>query len=526
MSRMFSGTIYGTPCVKITQDDADNPWATPDTDVHKFLFNSNYQELGYITKKATHFFDNTGIVFGTPAAVNHTYYPAGSDSTNALWCRSAHVVSGVRHVTYVVYLDRLGFNPNAHQFIALNNHSMPDYVWRNAWRRAWENYPRSTDNYVSSMRQIISSTGTSRPWIFSEFDASTDEWSWWPHNAVGEGLPIMNVRTESSAFVANNSPEFVIYELDLPFNNDPYPAVVGTPTPDQLVFRFAPDMARIAKPGFDVRTATPEQCIIHEDRIPLKLARSGYFTIGPGGAIVTIDMRGDYGNDVLVDYQVEQIGDGMFIPPIPRGDGNNEFLVEYRIDGPNLIFRNSGVHTMGVRFFVMAENSNSHSVGAGRIIERGDGYLAICKPETDGTQLADRMLDTRFQVMPIIDQGYVPWSAMVSSDAPKRGSRMHLASWTNSGFKPYVIAKKHARSRTDPNKHRFFPMFSKAIEYYGYAYSADTTFMCELTDSWAKFYCHDGGVEDAYRGATPATTFSQWEALGFRYYIFAVPASL
>lgn len=288
-------------------------------------------------------------------------------------------------------------------------------------------------------------------------------------------------------------------------------------------------MARIAKPGFDVRTATPEQCIIHESKIPLKLARSGYFTIGASGATVTVDLRGDYGNDVLVDYQVEQIGDAMFVPPYPTGDGNNEFLVEYKIDGTDLIFRNSGPHEMGVRFFVMAENGLPQSVGSGRVFERGDGYVAICKPGTDGTRLVDRIYDTRFQAMPIIAQAYVPIASAVASDASYKGTKMHVASWSNPGFKPYVVAKKHAVSKSNPNLQRFFPLFSKGMSFANYC-SVDTSFMFRLTDTQAKFYFSNGEAvrfEDSYRPSGGyATTASAWNTLGIRYYVFAVPDTL
>lgn len=401
----------------------------------------------------------------------------------------------------------------------------PDYNWSYAWRRDAATYASSTDKALISGRPWPQS----RSWAL--YNSASNTWGLTVNVTTTDTIPLLAVTPASDAEIQENSPGFTIYQLGIPLNSDPYPAVTGVPGDGNVVMRITPTMARLAKPGYNANTATPEQCIFHEEKPPLKMIKSGYFVINGGGATTTIDLGAAYSNDIFVDYQLEKIGDDMFVPPIPRGDTDNQFLVGYQISGNNLIFQNGGADQMGVRFIVFAQDSLGTSTGSAKVLENSGGRFVIRKPGTAGTRLSDIIVDSNFVTMPLVSQGYVPIaSTSVNTTWPKRGTRQFVVSWSNTGFKPYVVAAIHKRYKTDSTINRFQPFYSKALQAVNYSYSVDSSFMCQLTDTDATFYMCNGEIdlyEDAYRtGGSTFVTPSAWDTIGFRYYIFAVPNSL
>ena len=516
---------YG-PVIKVMRDAADHPWTTPNTDWDKFIVNSEVQEIAYGHVGISHTFVPADYSFPTGAFPDVRYWP---NEANWIWRSDARTSGGSAYLFFHFNLENIPDTIlNAFHFLIRDASDWVSLWTRRTYRyNANDWYHQFSRKYWFTPRQQDVDYG-----LGILYDSDTGTWSqWeflvslWPTGVVGND----NSETSgpnSQSYYTTREFKFSYYRLDLPMDGSAYPAVVGTPSPGKKILRCSPSGFRMAKPGFDLDSATTEQLLFSDENVPLKIIRTGTVTLAPL-ATAQVDLGAVYPSSILVDFQVNAQGEALFLPPM-RVSEDDSLDVEYRINGQYLEFRSASSFTVEVRFFVMSADDLEPSVGTAKVLEAVDGGFVLRRPNTAGSRLADVILDTRFPTMPIIAQGWVPFSAMVATDTLRYGTHRAIVSYDAKGYKPYILARLVRRHKTNTNQHIFRDFSAKKPNRYGFLAASSFCALIKSDEVW--FYCSDGTrAEDVYyEGSNPFPTHftTTYEPVGIRYYIFAVPPSV
>ncbi|MGO4831986.1 hypothetical protein AB4144_06755 [Rhizobiaceae sp. 2RAB30] len=555
MTRLFIGWKSGVGgVVKIMANDADNPLTTPNTDWWKFKFNSETAAIGYsetVSPDGSQLLPSNGYTWnaGVGGADVYYYYPAGSTVSTAKWIAMTREFTGRYYLFQNLFPNRLWpvshrtFFPFVMQFTTST--TLTPYMERYTFRR--QNYPSSSDSYV------ISTTATPADRICNYWNGSA--WSWAvvderDSNSVQTGtdaaaslvrsgqvgqafeaIPFSNGPYSNASPWTVNPRTFAAYTVALPVNNVNYPTVApGTPVSGQKMVRIERTLVKMSKPGYNVDTATDDQCIFNSDKLPMKIMKTGVVNIA-AGATLSIPMGRTLAGTTFVDYQTSRVSTQAWVPPLPE-DWSSEIWTQYRFSGTNLVLWNRAALAVWVRYIVMAQDDLAPSVGTAKILDAnfGTGTITLRRPGSAGTRFADTILDSDLTYMPIIANDYLGIGSSTVTDDTRVGNRMWTVTWANPGnaFTPYLMMRLHVRNRANNAIQMYMPPFAKKMEQYS-AYAA-STFIASVEQTRARIYCNNNATapEDARRITPPAYTIDywDWEPIGLRYYVFALPNTL
>lgn len=533
MTRLRMGIKPGVgPVMKVMANDADDPWTTPNTSYEKFLFNSEVDAMPPMTVPL-----KVHVVGANLHEGDFQYIPNQSAAKFMWLYQEPKDGSGKYTLQAIASGTRIFDNQNSFQFVRRNA-----VDWITLWdltaaknldsfgywfRSSKEKYP-----YYQFMPREISGVWDNIGMVeFGLSQVKTDA-----ENPLGRNWlwPVM-VQGQTDAKNDDAGPyagshwtsrdwDFAFYQLPLPINDDPYPAVTGTPIANKKILSIKPGEFKMAKPGYDTDTATAEQLIINSDAAiggsPLRLIRCGSFTIA-AGTTQTIELGFELDPCAFVDYQAQKTGDFLYIPPLTTTD-TDEFDVAYKISGTQILFNNPSSLSLDVRYFVMSEDTLGMSAGSARMIESLGDEIVFRKPNTAGTRFGDVLYSTKQAFMPIVSQGWVPFSSFVASDTYKFGTHMHVVNLANGGWKPYVLAKLKRQLKSNNNVYYYKPWLAKNTQ--DMSYYSDSSFIAKISDSQVKFYCSNGSRKEM--NSTFGDQDGYLNTIGMRYYIFAVPNAL
>lgn len=542
---------YG-PVLKIMADESYDPLTTPNTDHHKFRFNSEVEDIGYTFGRSSDFVltpEHIWDDFNSGNSVAITHHPRGTnDSTCLRQLQVFYNTAGSprrRVVNYRVALDRGEYASLGYRPIFVRSRDRSD--WVSNWVCSRVLYLGNQYRYLSYYKNIMDVTDLTayndtsvsdmglmprhpNPAVSYPDSAIFQNPAWFGPGPVDLPFPEIGLFDARSELPATGNDNIIITEL--PLDNEPYPAVSPTFTADQPCLHLSPTIARMAKPGFDVDTAEYDELIFSESKFPLKCVKAGSFTLA-ASATTNIDIEYPITTRAWVEDQINITGQDLRLPPYPNNN-TAAITVEHRIVGQQLQYRNQSSVSVDVRFFVMSGGDGEPSSGTAPVLEAEDGVVTIRRPGTAGTSEADIILDSRATTLPMVAQGWVTGSQLTAnaSDVARYGTRMHTVNFSNPGsaFKPLVIAMaKYWRGAG----HIWQSFFSKNIEWYNFM--SASTFMATVTDTQVKFYFYPGifaGTGTRYEdivnlgGSNWFDWPEQMELVGFRYYIFAVPATV
>ncbi|MCV0396966.1 MAG: hypothetical protein K5872_08840 [Rhizobiaceae bacterium] len=524
MTRLFAGVKPGVgPVLKVMANNVDDPLTTPNTDYHKYRFNSETAAIGY----GDHVFE--WVIPSTGYS-----WPAGTQTLDI----SSALRVVLRNISTGYFMEPQArfeqLYPKANLFPYVVDRSAN---YRPVHRCFDANYPGTFgDWYQLSQRRLPLGSVFGTLLQRKTLPAGTIQWL--PNSGnyslilpggTGNYTAIGNMYTSGPlpdpGYFSSENMSFDFYYLDLPIDDTPYPAVTGSFAAGKKILRLDPTTAKMAKPGFDVDAASADQLIFDGDKLPMKVVKTGSFTLA-SGATQTIPLGAAYDTGILVDYQVNKVGEDLWVPPWPS-IANEVINVRYRINGTDLQFQNAGPASVVVRYFVMAEDRLAPSVGTAKVVEVGADYALIRRPGSAGTRLRDTIIDTRMSYLPIVAQGWVPFASFVASDFATIGTHMHVVNLSNGGFKPFVVAMLSRSRKDDPNLIDYFLPYGLWIN--NNSYFGDNSFMIRVSDSQIKFYCSDGSrLIQSYRNDQGQYQLinSQHDTVGLRYYVFAIPTSL
>lgn len=326
----------------------------------------------------------------------------------------------------------------------------------------------------------------------------------------------------------------------LPADNTPHPFPPSSG--DIEVFYKYGNAVRLPRPGYSHLDTNLNNFIIHEDLSPAKLIRSGRITI-PAGQTVDIQIPPEIGDNLVIGGTAGPVESGpksdfVTIPQFFASSGQTSILrtVQARFMGDGIIrFREKDGNSAYFAYYVAAENNSSYTSGTGGFLRsHGSGasaYVQMCRPGSgENPSLSDIILDSRWSVMPIIDQGFVPRDDFAS---PGGGVvPQAYVSFSNPGYVPLVFAswvyqglqgRPSTTITTTPGTVGYLLAFTMDLYHDGWTgYSRYTEVQPDLV-------IFNNGVGGSTTGITPNGSIIQtsWYSyfLGVRYYIFAVPQS-
>lgn len=418
MAKMAIGHDIEGPWLKMTSDAYD-PATEPDTNYASFRFNSRYAEVGYFDEAKT-IAGNSGHfdINGNSVAITSTGNPRptapwvsyGSSNMNftVTYGKSTHY-----YWYYNAAANFWGWRETSGQNgkTEYGYPTMADYYFTNA--SGW-NYP----NWWVSINSTI---GGGNEWgsvaSISSYYGSKDLTPYY----FGTRGP-RNSWTVSPVVSPIGGYSCTILVTPLPVDDvTPPPFAEGTPASGKRVISIDNSAIKIARKGFDTRTATDSQLIIGggTPRMPVYMARRITLT---GSQTLNITLPDWVPTDAHLLMQWNVQGQPRQLPSIWVGSSSSgqKFEIRWRILNGVLSIQNLAPYTYDLLFFVTS-SALVDPLG-GPAIRQGiaDGEKFISIVQDDGVIAAD----SRFSYLPIIKSGVVTTGtsgASVSINFPDQG---------------------------------------------------------------------------------------------------------
>lgn len=456
MAKMVIGHDDDGPFLKITSDAFD-PSDESDENYGNFRFNSRHAQMGYF---------DTIVTDTTPTNVSSTEYDQS-------------IFQAPISLTYYNYP------------------SMCDYYLTNG---GW--------NYPNWWRSINRTSGGGNEWgSVASFDVTPRTTGlvgkyWWVRSTQG--------------FLSGYQCKYIISPL--PADNSPLPFAEVTPTTGQRVLSIDESAIKIARRGYDVRTASDSQLIVGgtQNRMPVYMARrTAIFT----GQTLTIPLPSWVPSNAVVLMQWNIQGQARRLPSIWVGSTSSgeKFELRWRIDGSTLTIQNLAPYNYDVVFMVVS-NTVTDPQGGPAIregISAGEKYLRIV--QADGKVAAD----SRWSYAPIIKTGF--------AENFSGSGALFTASTTfpDQGYIPFVwYCFTYRRVRTFASTGNTYVTTNHigprwiTNRYNQQDYKTNSATISR-TSVVFRTYC--GSAYDLYFSKNVTGITNVDTPLYFRYYIFAIP---
>lgn len=506
MARTFIGhDSTGTACLKVTLDSADDPYSTPDADRHKFAYNSKDHKVAEIAGIKPEILTNTGGAWVNAGdGLWHRGQYFNPDQFTYWTSYSAAAFPDLDYACPLVdykYRDSAGKGVDL-QFVSTPSGSFGGYVMIGARPKYLlygtqnpggtsiggndQSYTPTTGySYTTGGYPSDTIVGFYREQIFNQVDI----------HPFGSG----------SAIVWN-----------LPGDNTPLlQAPPETPVPGHKSIEITPTSMKIAKPGYDVATATKQQLAYSAEKRPVKVIASGDILLA-ATATTTYDIGFTVDATVYLDVLYYADGGEIYYPADPS---INYYGAKYYVSGSTIYFENAGV-ACRARFIVIAVDALGPSSGSNKVFrqfeEGGEQVVQLLAPgSADPPKLSDIIMDSRWPTMPILAEGYIP----VTLFAP----HSFTINFDNPGFQPFVkmsIVRNYAGGQiaTQPTVRRLIRNgFSNNMggdSVHARLASSGTQIVINTFPLNPSNFFVSGGFE--YTWVLP-------QVVGVRYYVFGIP---
>lgn len=305
---------------------------------------------------------------------------------------------------------------------------------------------------------------------------------------------------------------------------------------------------RMPRAGKSASSSTLTDFILHENLRPAKIIKAGRITLSGGGP-VDITLPGPKSPNIFVGGQFSEPGQPVTFPYSNLGIGGTSASrrVQWQIlgGGATLRLREKGGNTVDVSYYVVAEDNSSPTSGSASWMRSGvdgdgESYVQIRRPGcAEPPNFADILVDSRWQCMPLVANGFVPKAAFADIGG---GGRQVSVSIPTLGYKPLVLQAW------------WFSYISPNLNGWGYdrwregcvAFLNHPEFAGATGDT-AFITVADGSVTFTSYGPNPNTVgfedfpsvryfkiygpfqsedsaYSEWnQFIGVRYYVFAIP---
>lgn len=497
----------GSGCIKIMKDLADNPYSTADSLRYKFLYNSkNNVQANLVDIQVVN------VLFATGAG--WIFYPAGSNS-------STFTSMGSGYAAGTIWAYKNEYFPSLRYSVPLFDikFKMAGGVVYNQqmtqWQDKFDYYNGQGGSYKTGNGELFGwATGVN----MSAFGGAT-----MPNGGIFANITGNDGQTAFNKFLSRDKR---IVTWNLPGNN----VAVGSPSlppngSKTLVIKS--DQFKIAKPGYNVDTATGAQVAFDASNIPVKVLRSGDIALPAGVSYYETGVT--LPDTVALDVHFY---DGATIT-YPNNPKSVDFGATYWFDGSRIGF--NATASMRARFMLYMEDNTPPANGSNKVFRQfNDGtqdVVQFLRPgSSDPPTWADIIVDSRYPAVQILAEGYftVPVGNGALTDIPFDGNGM---------FPMVKYVTEHGAGNGASVGHNNVPIswtgmfrlpFLKVLKYVapgGQSHAGESSY-CQLTANNARFVTFRGNVGDYYnRQDSPGTwaTSGAYAPIGIRYYIFGIP---
>lgn len=385
MTQTLIGIDYeGVAAVKITKGSLD-PITTPDGTLGAFLYNSKFAFQAKIAAKDTQ-----------PFRDGDYNYPPGSTVDN-FTMRSWRFPSGISQ-NRVFY--RAAYFPGL-------NYTLP--LFEVLVRRI-------TDNYYVNARSLLSTYGyESRGERVATVMPLNDQsdFGWKTNNrtlvdanyrTVGDILQLSNmfgpVSSGNYNYLTN---ELLVWNLPGDeagiIDAQPLP-----PNPGQESILINSSSMKVAKPGYNVNTATGSQLAFDSTNRPLKIVAADDIAIPSGGSEYALPQWVPDGTMCIVNFYT---GSTVVYPANPLDVQSG---ADWRIAGDRLYFSNPNA-ACRARFMVIAIDNSPQTSGNNDVLRQfdvgGENVVQFLRPGAGiNPSFADIIIDSRWPAISMLAQGY------------------------------------------------------------------------------------------------------------------------
>ncbi|MDM9644459.1 hypothetical protein [Rhizobium sp. S163] len=499
----------GAACIKIMADASYDPLTTPDSDYAKFDFNS----------KDAGFFQYAGSDVASYGGNSNfrNYYPGGTGSSNYGRADIGNTL-GYTWVAWTKdYFPNLDYALPVHDMkrviggwvqgalvsqksYGFQNRAGEYALWQaqeGGWMQSW-----SSPNFAELGGSKVNLIGT-RPAT-----------STWPLDVGDRQLVVWNLPGDETALL---SPPLA-------------------PVPGQMSVQINSTQCRVAKTGYDVRTASRTQLAFDSVNRPLKVIYAADLAV-PSGTTnldMTPYLRGiGVTGQLLVDISA-YTGGTLYFPTTPA-TFNTNFGIQYIVSGTTVVLNNP-YGACRARVVVFASDNSAQTVGSNRVLRQfNDGtqdVVQFLRPGASNTpSLADVIIDSRWPTLRILAQGTIGLSG--------GNGVQYSIPFNSNGLFPIVKFMTIHGGGTNTQFNGSFGKrvrtpFTKLIYYNNDAgtvvTSGDSTY-CLLTANEARFFSFIGNPiaytstsSNVSPGYTIGTTGDANPPYAIRYYILGIPA--
>ncbi|MAZ84115.1 MAG: hypothetical protein CME90_10985 [Hoeflea sp.] len=545
MPELFIGIDYeGVPCLKITRDSADDASTTPDSEREKFAYNSKDGALAEIADIASPVVDvSDAAEWGNVRTIVYSEYtqekiyfsPPTSNEYTYERAAVRAVAGGVESPDGLLFYSTRYFDN-----LVYNCPMLSDACRLRSTGRFTSVYTLDYDffiitsgsfEYADPKQSVIANDYSA--------DAGSLALETLPQAAsVSGGIRARRYWDGASNMVVlrniaaacrsgGRKPDVLfgpIYDQfqvvwNLPADNTPLaiaPDIPGTSGVDAIV--ISPTEFKVARPGYDVDTATFDELVFSAERRPAKIIAAGDVLV-PAGTTYEIECGIDLPDTIVVEQATYNAGITFPFPYNLYIDDAWNF--EYEISGSKVVLHNDKGINYRVRYMVLATDAEGPTTGTNDVFRQievnGEGVFQILRPgAAEPPTLADIIIDSRWPSIPILKEGYIDVGV---------GDLTHTIDFDNPrDLFPFV---KFSVVRAGPGGMKIAtpPIVRKRINNTGSDYSrlgGDTTYCDLLSNTQIRFSTFRGRMIE-FRPGSGTVTNDAYPVIGLRYFVFGIP---
>lgn len=495
----------GAACVKIAKGNLD-PVTTPDSQIGAWMYNSKWAADIKLT-----------AVNPLPWVPVTTYRPAGAGPTNFTWHTYARTQYGQDDdhiIRSAHYMPALEYNLPLHDVLPVKS-ANGRFV---GGQLMHSTLGHEESGGVSSMRGR-NHDGWYQGWITGRTDIA----------AVDYAINIRTIFAQSDMSSAYQQ-RLVLWRLpgdDTPIKD----GVPKAPVTGQDSVQINSTVCRVAKPGYDVRTATPTQLAFDSAGNPAKVIAAG--DVAVPWSLSFVDLGFEVPPNTVANVCFYDPAGPIHYPvsPVPSVD----YGAEYWFADRYLWFDNQN-GPCRARYIVLAFDDTPPTSGDNDPLRQltvgGENVVQFLRPGSGNPpSFADIVLDSRWPCLQIVKEGYIP----VTADGPQSYS----VDFDGAGIWPFVkYTTVHGAGVDGIGGSWTKEVRTPQVRLCGLRqgggwarWTAGNSTHCALSASQAVFYSYRGAPITSYYLKNPVTggfgelitRYDPAPIQGIRYYILGIP---
>lgn len=502
----------GTACLKITKGTLD-PITTPDSDSGAFLYNSKFSVNPTINSYTRQ-----------PFRSGEYNYPPGTPTANATfrsWQRNGSLA--VNDIFYT-----RGYFPNL-------NYNFPLFslLQRNV-----------NDGYYEFGGAILTTNGYQQTGtrVATKPYRNNGVFGWKQNaqlNSVsGADVTYANVLDFVNTYDASGGSSSIYSYLtnDLLVWNLPgdesgiTDAPALNPVPGMKAISISSSGLRVAKPGYDVDSASGTQLAFDSSLSTAKIVAAGDIYVPLGNSAHTLPVAVPDSTVCEIDFYQ---GGQVFYPTNPR---ETPLGARWKVQGNQILFSNS-TEPCQARFMVVAFDDSPQTSGDNNVLRQfeanGENVVQFLRPGASANpSFADIVIDSRYPAIRLLSNGYI---------GVGNGAQVHTIGIDTTNFYPIVryMTVHSGYGGVSGGTNRFDKRVSPPITAKirrsaaqggtGWFDAGDSTYSV-INSGSVQFYTFRGNpirtyfaTSNDYQNGNVTNDMIQGQIEGIRYYIFGIP---